>query len=196
MSSPPERASVEYESRLVRLGSATYQLCAGQGGWSVIDGFGGRTIGRARLRAGAVECDGEDPELTARVLHAWIEHCGAQKKEPWPRLGRAAAPSPPRRSDPIPVDALRDLLGLVRSMWRAAKADGAPPHELARFARVGAELVSALRLARASTNAEAHAMAWEKAERATNAVADLVTCIDSAEPIVKAAVVAVERRRR
>ncbi len=197
MSSRPERVSVEYESRLVRLGPATYQLFAGASGWSVIDGFGGRTIGHARLSGGAVACDGENPELTARVLHAWIEHCGAQKKEPWPRFSRAASASAARESDPIPVDALRDLLGLVRSMWRAAKAGGAPPEELARFARVGAELVSALRLARASTSATAaHAMAWEKAESATLAVADLVSCVDSAEPIVKAAVVAVARRRR
>lgn len=101
-----------------------------------------------------------------------------------------------RRDDPIPLDALRDLLGLVRAMWRAKKKEGAPPFELARYERVGRDLKEAFNMGVSSTpGTMGYWAAWAKAEKATHAVADLVSCIDSAEPIVKAAQAAVRRGR-
>ncbi len=102
----------------------------------------------------------------------------------------------PRRDEPLPLHAMRDLLGLVRAMHRAAKANGAGALELARFERVGRDLTAALELGRKSAPGTMdHRAAWERAERATLATADLVTGLDSAEPIVKAAASAVRARR-
>ncbi len=106
----------------------------------------------------------------------------------------------PRRDDPIPLDALRDMIGLVRSMWRAKQREKAPPMELERIARVGRDLREAYNMALSSTRGTmGYWAAWEKCERACSAAVQLVGCLDMAEPIVTAArdaVYATQRPRR
>ena len=101
----------------------------------------------------------------------------------------------PRHPDAVPVDALRDLIGLVRAI-RAAKAK-APAAVLEHIDRVGAELVAAYELAVSSTPGTlGMRAAWVRAEEATRAVGDLVTMTDGAEEIVTAARARVTRARR
>jgi hypothetical protein len=92
----------------------------------------------------------------------------------------------PRHPDAVPVDALRDLIGLVRAI-RAAKSTAAPA-VLARIDSVGAELVAAYELAVSSTPGTlGMRAAWVRAEEATRAAGDLVSMTDGAEEIVTAA---------
>jgi hypothetical protein len=100
-----------------------------------------------------------------------------------------------RRDGPLPVEEIRDLLGIVRSIYRAEKAARAHPQELAKIERVGKLLKNALDLASSAPGTMGHRAAWENAEEGARRVADLVSCIDSAEPIVKAAVNRVRRSR-
>jgi len=93
-----------------------------------------------------------------------------------------------RRDDPFPFEAVRDLLGVVRAMYGAAKSARAGRAELARIARVGADLHRAMDLA-ADTRpgTVGHAAAWKRAEDATRRVGDLVDALTPAEPLVVAA---------
>lgn len=92
------------------------------------------------------------------------------------------------RDDPFPFEAVRDLLGVVRAMWAAAKASRAGRVDLARITRVGTELSRALDLAAdARPGTLAYGAAWKKAEDATMRVADLVDGLTPAEPLVIAA---------
>jgi hypothetical protein len=92
------------------------------------------------------------------------------------------------RDDPFPFEAVRDLLGVVRAMYGAAKAAGAGRVELARIARVGGDLGRAIDLAAdARPGTLAFAAAWKRAEDATRRVGDLVDALTPAEPLVVAA---------
>ncbi len=73
-----------------------------------------------------------------------------------------------RRTDPLPIDAVRDLLGLVRAMYRveAAKPDRAAV-QLAKIATVGLLLTEAIELAASSKDGTMGSYAaWKKAEDA------------------------------
>jgi hypothetical protein len=104
-----------------------------------------------------------------------------------------------RRDDETPLDALRDLIGLCRSLYRAKQREKAPPLELDRIARVGRALGEAYRMALSSTRGTmGYFAAWERCERACSAAGHLVGCLDMAEPIVNAArdaVYATQKRR-
>lgn len=93
-----------------------------------------------------------------------------------------------RRDDPFPFEAVRDLLGVVRALYGAAKLRGAGRAELARIARVGRELSEAIDLAVSTKRGSVgHRAAWKRAEDATRAVGDLVDAMTPAEPILIAA---------
>jgi hypothetical protein len=94
---------------------------------------------------------------------------------------------PLRRDEPFPFEAVRDLLGVVRAIYGAAKASGKGRGELERIARIGADLHEALELA-ASTQigTVGHRAAVERADDATKRVGDLVDVMTPAEPIVVA----------
>ncbi len=94
----------------------------------------------------------------------------------------------PRRDEPLPVDAIRDLLGIVRSAYEAERRGGASRAELARIERVGKLLHNALSLAGSAPGTMGHRAAWEQAEEGARRVADLVDTLTPAEPIVQAAV--------
>jgi hypothetical protein len=88
----------------------------------------------------------------------------------------------------FPFEAVRDLLGVVRAIYVAAKEGGAGRKELARIARVGQELGLALDLAGSSRQgASGEAAAWKHVEGAMLEVSDLVDPLTPAAPIVLAA---------
>lgn len=93
-----------------------------------------------------------------------------------------------RRGDPFPFEAVRDLLGVVRAIYGAAKSAGASRTELGRIARVGADLSRALELAADTRSGTiGHDAAFRRAEAATLRVGDLVDALTPAEPLVVAA---------
>jgi hypothetical protein len=93
-----------------------------------------------------------------------------------------------QRDEPFPFEAVRDLLGVVRAIYAAAKNAGAESAELGRISRVGGELRRALELASsARPGTLGHAAAWKRAEAATQRAADLVDALTPAEPLVVAA---------
>ncbi|MDI1429020.1 MULTISPECIES: hypothetical protein [Polyangium] len=92
------------------------------------------------------------------------------------------------REDPFPAAAVRDLIGIVRAMYAAAKLAGAGRVELQRIERVGRDLASALTLAqRSGPNTIGAAAAWKRAEEAALRAGDLVDALTPAEPLVHAA---------
>jgi hypothetical protein len=93
-----------------------------------------------------------------------------------------------RRDEPFPADAVRDLLGVVRSMYAAAVARGAGARELARIASVGLELADAWDMGVGyEPGTVGWRAAWRKAEHAARAVGDLVQICEEARPLVIAA---------
>lgn len=95
---------------------------------------------------------------------------------------------PPSNHTPFPFEAARDLLGIVRSMYAAAKDTGASPAELRKIARIGHDLGRALALAAETRpGTVGHTAAWRRAESATARVGDLVDALTPAEPLVTAA---------
>lgn len=101
----------------------------------------------------------------------------------------------PRRDEPFPLEATRDLLGIVRALYRATH-----PTEVIRrrhLARVGAELQEATALAAESAlGTMGHRAAWARAEAATRALGELVDGLTMAAPLVRAAQGAALRRLR
>jgi hypothetical protein len=92
------------------------------------------------------------------------------------------------KDDPFPYEAVRDLLGVVRALYAAAKAAEAGAAELARISRVGSDLRRALELARSSRPGTlGHRAATQRAADATLRVGDLVDGLTPAEPLVAAA---------
>jgi hypothetical protein len=88
----------------------------------------------------------------------------------------------------FPFDAVRDLLGVVRAIYAAAKERGGGRTELSRIARVGQELGRALDLAGAARQGAAgQEAAWRCVEGAMLEVSDLVDPLTPAAPIVRAA---------
>ena len=68
------------------------------------------------------------------------------------------------RDDPLPVEAVRDLLGVVRAMYAANKG---VEHRRRALAAVGHELVEAMNLAKAhAPGTDEHRRAWQLAESA------------------------------
>ena len=83
---------------------------------------------------------------------------------------------------------MRDLIGIVRAMYAAAKLAGAGSVELARIERVGRDLAAALTLAqRSGPNTIGAAAAWKRAEEAALRAGDLVDALTPAEPLMHAA---------
>jgi hypothetical protein len=93
------------------------------------------------------------------------------------------------RADPFPFEEVRDLLGIVRAMYAAAKRRGAGERHLRAIRNVGSELRAAVDLAlEYEPRTLGHAAAWQRAERATRALGELVDCTTPLEPTLEAAV--------
>lgn len=99
-----------------------------------------------------------------------------------------------RRDDPLPVEAVRDLLGIARTFYAYRKAQGASPLELARIAKIGRLLDDAIGLGAAHPPGSVGARAaWRKAEDAVVLLGALVDVTVPAEPLVLAAAGRVRR---
>jgi hypothetical protein len=97
------------------------------------------------------------------------------------------------RRDPLPLEAVRDLLGIARAMYAAAKRSGATA-EVAELAEIGKKLRLALELAKkASPDTVGHRAAWDHAEVACSRLVRLISATTPAAPIVEAAAVRVRR---
>jgi hypothetical protein len=95
---------------------------------------------------------------------------------------------PPRLSDPIPLEALRDLIGVCRALYAAWSMAGAGPIELEELLQVGKDLREAYSLARNTPpNTLGHRAAWSRAETATQRLGHLVSDLERLQPVVAAA---------
>jgi hypothetical protein len=94
----------------------------------------------------------------------------------------------PKFDEPIPLSALRDLLGIVRGLYAAWKASGVGPIELDALLSVGKELAEVLELAsNTRPNTLGHRAAWSRAEAATRQLGELVGAHESLRATVTAA---------
>jgi hypothetical protein len=97
--------------------------------------------------------------------------------------------------DPFPFEAVRDLLGILRALYAAAKSDGAGRARLGAIRAIGRELRAAIDLAlEHEPGTLGHAAAWQRAERATERLGELVDCTTPLEPTLAAAARRVVRR--
>lgn len=93
------------------------------------------------------------------------------------------------RGAALPLDALRDLLGLVRALYAAGLENKGHPMELEALREIGAELSAALDLARrCEPDTLGHVAAWNRAERATAQLGELVAEDRPLRPVLAAAV--------
>lgn len=75
----------------------------------------------------------------------------------------------------LPTGAVRDLLGIARSLYRVAReAEPRDEVRLQALEQIGVTLRSALQDARSDPATIAHSNAWAATERATKALAELV----------------------
>ncbi|MEP7050761.1 MAG: hypothetical protein ABJB12_10425 [Pseudomonadota bacterium] len=94
----------------------------------------------------------------------------------------------PNVQGPLPLRALRDLLGLVRVMYADAVASHASPLELEELRAIGESLRTALDLAaRTKPNTMGHRAAWSRAEQATKDLSALVGKYSSLQSTVRTA---------
>jgi hypothetical protein len=92
------------------------------------------------------------------------------------------------RHEPFPFEAVRDLLGILRALYAAAKHEAAGAARLAQIRRIGRELRAAMDLAfEHAPGTLGHAAAWQRAERATQQLGALVDCTTPIEPTLGAA---------
>jgi hypothetical protein len=70
-----------------------------------------------------------------------------------------------RYNEPLPKEVVRDLLGVVRSLYRAELEAGGNPVVLQELVEIGTDFRDALRVARHEVGSLGHRAAWTKAER-------------------------------
>jgi hypothetical protein len=100
------------------------------------------------------------------------------------------------RREPFPFEAVRDLLGILRAMYAAARARDAGARELASIRRVGNELRTAIDLAlEHAPQTLGHAAAWDRAENATRDLGKLIDSTTPLEPMLGAAARRIRRAR-
>lgn len=92
-----------------------------------------------------------------------------------------------RRHGPFPIEAARDLLGLVRALYRAAQKRGEPGLTLARLEQIGRDLSEAIDLATKYPGAVGERAAWRKAEHACHRLGEVVGPFEAVERVVEAA---------
>ncbi len=96
---------------------------------------------------------------------------------------------PPGRGDAIPLEALRDLLAIVRALFAAGLENKGHPVELEALRQIGSDLATALDLAaRCEPDTLGHVAAWNRAERATKALGELIDSTMPLRPVLDAAV--------
>jgi hypothetical protein len=95
---------------------------------------------------------------------------------------------PPDRHGKIPLEALRDLLGVVRALFSAWTASRMGPIELEELRGIGQALAAAYKMAKGTEpNTIGHRAAWSRAEAATARLGHLVGALEPLRPTVTAA---------
>jgi hypothetical protein len=98
------------------------------------------------------------------------------------------------RQGPLPLEAVRDLIGICRALFAARKLEHAPKTELDELAEIGANLKRALELGRKTEpNTVGHRAAWDKADMATERLMRVISVSMAAAPLVEAAILRVRR---
>ena len=92
-----------------------------------------------------------------------------------------------KRSGPLPIVEVRDLLGLVRALWRAGRDGHASRGYLEQLERIGRKLQLALELATSGPNTVGERAAWDHAEEACDELGRVVEAVLPADQVVKAA---------
>lgn len=101
----------------------------------------------------------------------------------------------PRRDQPFPIEAARDLLGVVRAFYRSTPRDEVVKRQ--RLQAAGEHLETAIELAASSRDGGVgHRAAWENAERADALLRNICELFDRARPVVEAAQRAALRKLR
>lgn len=102
------------------------------------------------------------------------------------------------RQDPFPASAVRDLLGIARALHRAWSAEGpGAADRLRKLERIGRDLRAALNMGRKHERGTlGHASAWNRAERATIELGELVDAFVPMRPAIRATAAHVSPRRR
>lgn len=103
----------------------------------------------------------------------------------------------PNRTEPLPLDAIRDLLGLVRALYRVEGEGNADSYRLARLASVGLGLQRALELGsdQPDVGSAEHQAAWKQAEQACSELPGALPMAHQAQTLLNSARGAVMRRR-
>jgi hypothetical protein len=83
---------------------------------------------------------------------------------------------------------MRDMLGLVRAIYLAEKADKAPAHRLNRISTVGRDLKEVIRMGRRQRERSAISRRGRQRRERRTPVCDLVDVLTMAEPLVRASV--------
>ncbi len=95
----------------------------------------------------------------------------------------------PPRDAQLPIEALRDLLGIVRALFAAWTRAKVGPIELEELAHIGRELKSALDMAKKTEPGTlGHRAAWSRAEEATRRLGHLVGKLEPLHPVLESAV--------
>lgn len=103
--------------------------------------------------------------------------------------------SHPRRDDPFPVEAVRDLLGIARSLYRAERDGAGDPVRLQELVEIGKLLKLALRLSKPGPGTLGHIAAWRWAGEGTERLGALVGADELTAACVSATVKVMEPRR-
>ena len=91
----------------------------------------------------------------------------------------------PSNDQPIPIECLRDLLGVARALYVSWRRDGLGPIEMEELRSVGEDLRAAYQLARRSRpGMSAHRAAWTKAERATRRLSEILSAHETIRELV------------
>lgn len=80
-------------------------------------------------------------------------------------------PKPRSPESPLPLEAIRDLIGICRALYAARSAAGATPQELEHISYIGGMLRNALELGRgAQSHSKRYRDAWTSAEEGVAAL--------------------------
>jgi hypothetical protein len=92
------------------------------------------------------------------------------------------------RQEQLPLEVMRDLLGVARALYVAWRAQGVSSTRLADLRAVGRDLAEALKLAaRTDPGTLGHCAAWDKADRATERLGRLIGSDERTTTLVVAA---------
>ena len=92
------------------------------------------------------------------------------------------------RQEQLPLEVMRDLVGIARALYVAWRSQGTSPARLAELRSVGRELRTALKLAaKTDPGTLGHCAAWDRADRATEHLGRLIGSDERASTLVVAA---------